>query len=210
MNRAKIVIITSGSFTGKSLISLKAASKLYFSGVVTTDTIRNLLKVTNSHKEYLSTSTYLLSPQSLMKQQDEVSELIMKIIPIYEKRGEHIIFEGMHFNDKFLEWASGKEYCCICLNNLLPLSRKVILKSKTRSKLRIIDKISSKHSWGHVNEGNVYNTSYLKYGDRIKEINNSILDSCKKHRFKLIEFKEISNGIKETVDYISHFYGIVN
>ena len=66
LKNSSIIVIVGGSFQGKSLISLKCASSLNYSGVVTTDMVRNILKITNPHlEEIYSTSTYLLPKEKI-------------------------------------------------------------------------------------------------------------------------------------------------
>jgi 2-phosphoglycerate kinase len=203
---SKIVIIAAGSFHGKSLIALNAASTLKFSGVVTTDTIRNVLLVEHPNKTYLATSTYLLSESDLAKQKNDVSEVIKKIINIYRRRGEHIIVEGMHFSDSFLEWSSRELFCGICLNNTLSLAQRLIYKNLTRSKLRLNGKFTDKEEeFGLINENNVNESLYMHNQIRIGKIHSDILVSCKKNGFKLIEYDNIQLATEITISAIKEY-----
>ena len=98
--QVKVIVLVGGSFQGKSLIALNTANKLNYSGVLTTDTVRNILNVIYPEKAFLSTSTYLLSDTELIQQCSEVSKIIFNLLPIYESRGEHMIIEGMHFTEE--------------------------------------------------------------------------------------------------------------
>lgn len=100
MEKPNIIFLAGGSFQGKSLISLHLANKYQFSGVVTTDMIRNILRIhatPEDKRRFFSTSTYRMSPEDLMMQKKLVSDEVKRLLPIYIKRGEKIIFEGMHF-----------------------------------------------------------------------------------------------------------------
>lgn len=206
MTKQKIIIITAGSFHGKSVVSLKTAAKLNLSGVLSTDMIRNILNINFPERNYLSTSTYLLDKKKLSKQKNDVSGIIKKMITIYEDRGENIIIEGMHFNNEFLEWAMKRKYCCICLNNELSLSERVILKKITRSKLRIVKDETLQNFSGEINSLNVVNTLYMLHAKRIDEISNEIFISCKKNGYELIEFTSLKDAVDKTFNYILKFY----
>ena len=83
-----------------------------------------------------------MSPEDLIMQKEFVSNEVKRLLPIYKKRGEKIIFEGMHFSDAFIKnYLSKKEYLRIFIDNELALSQKVELKRITRSNLKI--KLSS-------------------------------------------------------------------
>ena len=147
---AKIVIISGGSFQGKSIIALEIAAKFRFSSVIATDAIRNVLKVLGLNKDYLSTSTYLLPASLLQKQMEEVSNVIRAMIDIYSERGEHIVIEGMHFSEDFIGWTKTKDFHKIFINNYLPLRDRVILKNITRSRLGYFDPVSSQKKYGKI------------------------------------------------------------
>jgi 2-phosphoglycerate kinase len=146
----KIIVIASGSFQGKSIIALEVAARFEFSGVITTDTVRNVLKILNPDRDYLSTSTYLLSETLLLKQMEEVSSVVKEMIAIYRKRGEHVVIEGMHFSNDFLRWTESQNFHKVFINNRLPLRERVLYKHTTRSRLRLYDPISSKRTLGRV------------------------------------------------------------
>ena len=195
---ARIVIIASGSFQGKTIIALEVATKFDFSGIITTDTIRNVLKVLGPDKDYLSTSTYLLPEPLLLKQMEEVSNVIRAMIDIYTERGEHLVIEGMHFSEDFMEWAKCQDFHRIFINNNLPLRDRVILKNTTRSRLGYFDPVSLQKKYGKIDEFNVDNSSYIKYQERIIKIHASIRDLCILNEFDLIEFDNIDDGISKT------------
>lgn len=203
MNENKIVIITGGSFQGKSLISLSLAAKLNYSGVLTTDAVRNVLTVLYPDKSYFSTSTYLLSVEDFAHQIEQVSEIIKGIIEIYESRGERMIIEGMHFSSAFFEWAKEKNFCRICLDNQLSFEQRIILKKITRSKLRKMASGNSSELAQNINNENVKATSYYQHRDRIEEIHKTILKQSEDQDFQIVKFTEIELGIKATLAHIN-------
>lgn len=204
MDDAKIVIITGGSFQGKSLISLALANSLEYSGVLSTDAVRNVLKVVYPDKSYLGTSTYLLTPEELDKQFDEVSNVIKELIGIYENRGESIILEGMHFSSNFFEWSKDKNFCRITLDNLLPFDERIVLKGKTRSRLRVISEEKQESVFIKVNRENARSTAYYQHRDRIEEIHQKILMRSREQGFHVIQFREIPEVIIKINDYLEN------
>jgi len=201
--RNRIVIISGGSFQGKSLISLAVATQLKFSGVLTTDAIRNVLHCLYPEKEYLGTSTYKLSEEDLEIQYEHVSKILQDVIGIYENRGEHIVIEGMHFSEKFYKWAHQKEFCCICFDNKKTFTERIFLKSITRTKLSLsnpstISKIASLED--------VKDTAYYKYKDRMIDIHRKILERSKQENFKIISYQNLEEAIGFTINYVNRFY----
>jgi len=202
---ARIILIAGGSFQGKSIIALKVAAKFGFSGVVTTDTIRNVLRVLNPKEDYLSTSTYLLPESLLLKQMRKVSNILKEMISIYLDRGEHVIIEGMHFSEDFLRWVASQNFHKIVINNRLSLRERIIYKNITRSRLSLYDPLSSKRISGTIDETNVDASLYIKYQERIAQIHYSILASCIKYGFKIVEFDSIEDGISKAIKSIEQW-----
>lgn len=196
---ARVVIIAGGSFQGKSMVALEVAARFRFSAVLSTDSIRNILKVLNPDEAYLATSTYLL-PEALLHQQMEiVSEVARQALGIYEERGEHLVLEGMHFSETFLHWASSQPFHRICLDNSLPLRQRILYKKVTRSRLSWYDPVSSERTVGIVDETNVDMSSYMKHQARIAQIHRTIVGLCAKHGFEVIEFADINDGIARAI-----------
>lgn len=200
MEKQKIIFIAGGSFQGKSLIALHLANKYQFSGVVTTDMIRNILRIhaiPKDKRRYFSTSTYRMTPEDLMVQKEFVSNEVKRLLPIYVKRGEKIIFEGMHFSDAFIKnYLSKKEYLRIFIDNELALSQKVELKRITRNNL-------------NVNNGmdnfNYNSTVYSNYEERIIEIHSQMKEVCKKNGFHIVCFTDIEEGKKKCESLVDDF-----
>lgn len=191
--RNEIVIIAGGSFQGKSTVAISLAKKFNFSGILSTDMVRNILKISYPNEKYFSTSTYLLSKDDLTKQMDAVSKVIQKTIPIYQSRGEYIIFEGMHFSEWFLSWAANQSFVTICLDNKTSFAKRIVLKGNTRSKLKIQNNLFNTDS-SDINNQNVNETIYMRYADVITNIHKSILKICSKHGFDIVEFQKIKKA----------------
>lgn len=202
---ARIIILAGGSFQGKSIIALEIARKFKFSGVISTDMVRNVLKTLWPREEYLSTSTYLLPEPLLLKQMDQVSAILQRMISIYRNRGEHIIIEGMHFSKDFIEWVSLQNFFKIFVNNRLPFQQRVIYKTITRSRLRLYDSNYSKYIFGPVNESNINDSVYIKYQQRITQIHDHLLALCVKNGFQVIDFDDIEDGITKAIDSVERW-----
>lgn len=201
MNHSKIIIITGGSFQGKSLIALALANTLEYSGVLSSDAVRNVLKVISPEKKYLGTSTYLLPVEALTRQLNDVSDVMKKVIGIYESRGENIIIEGMHFSSNFFVWAKDKGFALMTLDNELPFDERIVLKGKTRSKLRMISEPSQECEFIKVNQENAKSTAYYQYKDRIEQIHQNILKQSREQGSHIVRFREI----REAIDLINKF-----
>lgn len=195
MDSAKIVILAGGSFQGKSLISLSLANTLRFSGVITTDTIRNILKILEPEQDHWGISSYMLAEDSLAKQMETVSNMIRKIIGIYQERGEHMIIEGMHFSREFMRWAKLQGFCCLCINNEKDFRERIELKKVTRSRLRGNSNMNDESF-------SFENSNYFKYQDRIREIHSKILEDARSEGFEIVTFNELEIGIERSLAYI--------
>ena len=207
---AKIIILAGGSFQGKSIIALEIANRFRFSGVITTDAVRNVLKVLEPDKNYLSTSTYLLPESLLLKQMEVVSNIVKEMISIYQDRGEHVIIEGMHFSENFLKWASLQNFYRIVVNNRLSLRKRIVYKNITRSRFSLYDLQSSKRVFGNVGESNVDQSLYMRYQTKITQIHHSILTLCVKYGFEVVEFDNIENGIALAIKSVDRWISTYN
>ena len=163
------VFIAGGSFQGKSIIALKLASKFNFSGVLTTDMLRNFFKIQNPEKIIFSTSTYKMAPEDLELQKEYVSSFLQKQMDIYQSRGEKMVFEGMHFSDNFIKSISEKKYLKLFINNIKSIEERVYLKQKTRNNFSIENNVKTIKPEPLVFE----ETSYYLNQNRINEINTT-------------------------------------
>ena len=120
-----LIIITGGSFQGKSLLAMKLAAKLNYSAVICTDLIRNILKVENPGESSYGTSSYRLTKEEWEQQKKNTCELLKNVLRIYDSRGEKIILEGVHFTEEFLAWGKRSNALLFCLDNPASLSYRV-------------------------------------------------------------------------------------
>jgi 2-phosphoglycerate kinase len=208
IKNAKIVVIAGGSFHGKSLVALEVAARFNFSGVLTTDSIRNTLTILYPDKCYLSTSIYLLSESSLQKQVEEVSDVIKQMTAIYRNRGEHMVIEGVHFSDDFLRWTETQDFCRIFLDNLLSFKERILYKHATRSRLRLYDPVSATFTMNNITSANVENSSYVLNQVRITEIHDQLRASCLKYGFQVVEFHDIVDGITKASLFVEKWLSL--
>ncbi|MDR2407138.1 MAG: hypothetical protein LBE13_03370 [Bacteroidales bacterium] len=190
MKHNKFIFIAAGSFQGKSLVALKLASIYNFSGVLTTDMIRNLYTINCFENKIYSTSTYLMEKKDFEEQRKIVSETLLKMMNIYEARGEKMIFEGLHFSDTFIKTIKDTPYLKIFLNNLLTPAERYKYKKKTRSKFNVEFKSNK-------NQLEYENTLYYKYEARIIEIHENLKNTCLKNGFIIINYINLDEAINE-------------
>jgi len=206
--RTKIVLVSGGFFQGKSLISLGIASQLKFSGVITTDMIRNVLKINYPEQIYLSSLSYLWHDLDLIKQVDKTSNTIQNLLLHYMNNMEHVVVEGIHFSKQFMKWAEDQSLCRICVNNILPLSERVLLKSVTRSRFRATTSLTSSDEMIDISTSNINNSRFIKDQDDIEKFHKTIMQASVNCGFELIEYDDIDIGIQKSVEWVRQWYNL--
>lgn len=186
MNSNTIVII-GGSFQGKSIISIKIAEILNYSAVICTDLLRNILHIQNPTNDTFSTSTYLLSKEKLDKQKQYVSTLALKVLDVYDKRGEKVILEGMHFSRQCIDDLLGRGTSLFFLANQLSFKERTESKTITRTKL---------NSYSPQQPDWFLQSSYYKHQERIQEIHHELEEICKELRIPIVQFSTINQAVK--------------
>jgi len=127
---SNFIVIIWWAFQWKSLISLKIASKLNYSWVISTDYIRNFLRVSAPTKEILS-STSQMSEKIFNKQRSQISDFLYKNISFYTDRQEKMILEWIHFSNDLILFLKNNWAKIFWVNNTIAWNKKVILKSIT-------------------------------------------------------------------------------
>lgn len=192
-----IIIISGGSFQGKSLTALYIAKKFKIPLVICTDTIRNILHILNPLAPYFFTSTYLMSPKNLKRQKMEVSKILQGLLILCEKRGENVIIEGMHFSKEFLDYISKKSNALsFCIDNKLSFNKRLEYKSITRYKVEYLDPKTGKVKYGQLTRDNLSFTPYIKYADRIEKIHREIVNYFFKNNLPVIEFYDLAKALE--------------
>lgn len=131
-NKFCIIVLVGGSHMGKSIIARHLAEKYDFSGIICTDMIRNQLQINTNDTRIFSNHTPSMSDEDLQKQQQIISEELLKLINIYTERGEKIIIEGMHFTKEALFLLEENKNCIIIgIDNQLSLEKRLELKKIT-------------------------------------------------------------------------------
>jgi len=194
----KVIVIGGGSFQGKSTVALHVAHKLKIPIIICTDAIRNVLRILNPKVSYLSTSTYLMLPEDLYKQTNEVSYVLQEILSIYEIRGESIIIEGMHLSQNFLAYLANKNnILSFCLDNQLPFEKRLKYKSTTRNKTEYFDPKTGVIKYESFKSDILYSVKYKKHANRITEIHREIVQNFLQEKFPIIMFKNINTAMKK-------------
>ncbi len=127
---SNFIVIIWWAFQWKGLISLKLASKLNYSWVISTDYIRNFLRVSAPTKEILS-STSQMNENIFNKQRSQISDFLYKNINFYTDRQEKIILEWIHFSNDLILFLKNNWAKIFWVNNTIAWNKKVILKSIT-------------------------------------------------------------------------------
>jgi 2-phosphoglycerate kinase len=200
----RIIVIGGGSFQGKSIIALHVASRFGIPIIICSDIIRNILCSLNPNVSYYSTSTYLLSQEDLLKQKHAVSSLLIDLIGILNKRGESAIIEGMHFSKEFLTYVSTEEnIIALCINNRLPLEKRILYKSLTRKRIEFEDNQTGDVYYGPITQDNISMSKYQKYLGRIDSIHRDILGYFTDSEQRIIEFDDLqyaTNNVNEILE----------
>lgn len=191
----KFIFVAGGSFQGKSLMALRIAAQFKFSGVLTTDMIRNFHNINDSSNEVFSTSTYLMKPEDFNRQKEKVSDSLKKIMEIYRFRGEKMIFEGVHFSDQFIRSIKDTEYLKIFINNKISPKERFEYKKKTRSNFSYLD-----------NETRTYeHTTYFEHEQRMMQIHEDLKKVCVENNFTVIDYTDINEAFMQCEELVDNY-----
>lgn len=194
----KTVVIGGGSFQGKSLIALHIGNRLKIPLIICTDVIRSILHILHPAAPYFFTSTYLMSPENLERQINEVSHLLKELLSIHDERGESVIIEGMHLSFDFITYLSSRPNTLIfCLDNKLPLKKRLEYKSFTRCKIEYRSPETGKVRYNSLIKSDLEHTPYMQHASRIEEIHRQIIKWFSQRKLPIIEFDDINVAINE-------------
>lgn len=190
------------AFQGKSLISIKIAEKYNFSGVISTDLFRNILRINNPTDAILC-STSKLNGDIFNTQRKEVSDLLYKTLDFYADRKEKLVIEGVHFSKDFLKFVLDNWGKCICLNNLLPWKDKVNLKKITTPITRVINKETwIEYFTNHTDDLNIEDISYTHKEKEYSLIHNIIISDAKELDINIVSYNNIDEAIIKIKEFI--------
>ncbi len=190
------------AFQGKSLISIKIAEKYNFSGVISTDLFRNILRINNPTNAILC-STSKLNDDIFNIQRKEVSDLLYKTLDFYADRKEKLVIEWVHFSKDFLKFALKNWAKCICLNNSLPWRDKVNLKKITTPITRVINRDTLEENFAnHTEDLNIEDIFYTHKEKEYSLMHNIILSDVKELGINIISYSSIDEAIIKIKEFI--------
>lgn len=204
---SKIIVIGGGSFQGKSLIALHIANKCKIPLIICTDTIRNILHTLYPDSPNYFTSTYLMSPENLYTQMVKVSNILEELLPLYIKRGENVIIEGMHLSSDFIANLPNKpNVLAFCIDNKLPLKKRIELKSLTRRRIEYIEPKTGEIKYGQITRNSLNYTPYIKYANRIEKIHQEIIGYFHQANLNTVNIEDFNKSIRSIEKKIDDFY----
>lgn len=201
-NFSSIILIISGPFQGKSLAAIKIADICLYSGIVSTDTLRNVLRQLDP-TPILCESTSRLTDLQFQKQREAVSILTEKLMETYAKCGEKVIFEGIHFSKPLLRKALRHGANCFFIENQLPWMDRVRLKTLTNPSVRVINPKTLQTIYLPVSKVALEDNLYLKSESVFERIHNTLKKDCTSLGIKTLNFSNFETLVSFIRDTIS-------
>jgi len=188
-----IIIITGGIFQGKSTLALRLAASNHYSGVISTDLIRNTLKTIYPEKKYFFTSTTDWSVENNLLELVDISNVLISLINIYENRGEKIIIEGMHLSDQIFDWLKSKKYYKFVLNNTISFEKRIFYKQITKKRYKLFDG----SAFLDISKENIKKSRYYEHQDFFENIHKRLLSKSIESGFIKIEFSSMEQAYRK-------------
>ena len=172
------LVLVGGSFQGKSLMAVRLADILGMPHILSTDLVRNTLRVMSKEPPaWLGTTTYRLTVGDLRRQCAAVSELASQLLGVFAQRGESAVLEGMHFSKSFLN-ALGRR------NDVLLVG----VDNRAAYDLRIKMKVAVTRRRGNV-------ADYAAFRDRIEDIHRCLLRQVVDARGLICSYDDLDEGV---------------
>ena len=159
--RSVIVLLGGASGTGKSTLSSLLAARLGISSMLSTDSIRHILRnvIPREQIPVLFCSTYEAGKftnaegltdkqgciQGYMEQSDKVYEYLVHVIEHYHNCGNSIVIEGVHLNISILKKLMKKFSSCIPFVIYIKGKKKHMERFAVRSKYMTLDPAVNKY-----------------------------------------------------------------
>lgn len=190
---SNFIVIIWWAFQWKSLISLKLASKLNYSWVISTDYIRNFLRISAPTKEILF-STSKMNETIFNKQRLQISDFLYKNIRFYTDRKEKIILEWIHFSNDLILFLKSNWAKIFWVNNTVAWNKKVILKSMTTPIIKLknnnIEKLEIYNKDIHEED-----IAYIQAQEQYELMHKILLKELRKIWIKIIEYDKIKKWV---------------
>lgn len=197
---SNIIVIVWWAFNWKSLISLKLASELKYSWVISTDYIRNFLRLI-SNDSFMNVSTSDMTEEIFEKQREIISIFLFDYIKKFSDRKEKIILEWAHFSKEFLFFLKENWAKCFWVNNKIPWVEKVKLKQITTPTLKIkqnnIEKIVE-----YTDNIDIKDIYYIQRQEYYENFHNILLSDILKLEISVINYCDIDLCIKDILNFI--------
>lgn len=191
--RSVIVLLGGASGTGKSTLSSLLASRLGISSMLSTDSIRHILRniIPREQLPILFCSTYEagnfvdptnLSPaqsciQGYIEQSEKVYEYLEKVVEDYHSRFDSIVIEGVHLNVGVIKRLMKKYNSCIPFIVLIKSKKKHMERFSVRSKYMTLDPTINKYVASFPNIREIQKRFVVKADEcLIPKVDNSNLD----------------------------------
>jgi 2-phosphoglycerate kinase len=208
VKRTRIVAIAGGFFQGKSSVALAVAGRLGFSAVISTDMVKSLLRILHPERGYLDSAGYSLADSHVVAQMREVSDTIIQLLDVYDRHQEHVVVEGLHLTDDFMDWIRRGRHCGICLDNEVPLRARILLKTKIRANFRVHASDASRNNAAEITESNVDSSRFMKDEALVMTLQASILDKCRDNGFHVLRFRDIEDAKNAAVDHVRAWFDV--
>lgn len=195
---SNFIIIIWWAFQWKSLISLKLASRLKYSWVISTDYIRNFLRLCNKSL-FLNISTSEMDEKIFERQRKEISDLLYSYVKFYSDRKEKIILEWMHFSRDILQFFIEKWAKCFWLNNQISWLEKVKLKAITTPTIKIIEDGVEKiiEYSDFIDQKKIF---YIQKQEYYKKFQNVLMNDLNEIGIQIINYNNIEEWFKKILN----------
>ncbi|CAG9312759.1 unnamed protein product [Blepharisma stoltei] len=193
--RPVIVLLGGASGTGKSTLSSLLASRLGISSLLSTDSIRHILRnvLPRDENQVLFCSTYEagnfinnqgLSPKEAcvkgyLAQCEKVYEYLERVIDSYHKCGISIVIEGVHLHVGVMKKLMQKYDSCIPFTIIIKNKQKHMERFAVRCKYMTIDPVTNK---------------YIASFPNIREIQKRFVTKSDKHLIPKVETSNLDRS----------------
>ncbi len=187
---SQTIVLVWGPFTWKSILTAEISNKLWYFNIVSTDIIRNILRL-QKPKTSIHTSTSNLDLNWFNEQRSIISDIIMWLLPNYYLRWEKTIIEWAHLNFDLIQFCLANWWTCIYLKNNLSWEKRVRLKSEITPITKVI-KNNVESLTTYTEDLEISDMKYIKNKSIYHDIENCLYKDCLKMWVPIIEYTRLS------------------